>query len=159
MLFFVFGPAGSGKNFVGETIAAHWGYYFWDADLVLSVDMQLAIKNKKAFTQKMRDQLTQRIIDHVTELKKKHHDIVIAQALYKERNRKQIMNALPDTKFFLIQASPNNITARLSKRNNNVDQEYAKKIQLEFEEPLLPHKIIINDSDQRDIIKQFQFFL
>jgi len=156
MLIFLFGHPGVGKNYVGETLASHLGFYFWDADLALTTNMQSYIANKQVFTQEMRDNFVQIIIKNTGELLKKHPDLVIAQALYKEKNRRQLAAAFPEALFIWIKASRKNILTRLKLRNNAVDQSYAEKVQSQFEEPLLSHKIIMNDLDQADIIKQFQ---
>lgn len=159
MVIFLFGEPGAGKNYVGELLSMHFGYYFWDADLALSVEMQNAIINKQVFTQKMRDHFTQVIIGEVKKLKKKYNNVVVSQALFKEKNRLQIAHHFPGALFFLILSSFDKIKERLQIRKSIVDSAYAEKIRSEFEEPLLPHKIIINDSDQEAILKQLRLIL
>jgi gluconate kinase len=156
MIFFLFGPAGVGKNYVAETLATHFGYHFWDADEALPLDMQTYIACKQVFTQEMRDRFTQIIISNTETLAEKYPHLIVTQALYKERNRLQLAEAFPGAQFILIKTKLENIIRRLKKRDNLVDQIYAEKIQSQFEEPLLPHNSIINNADQAEIIKQFQ---
>jgi shikimate kinase len=159
MIIFLFGYPGVGKNYVGETLASYLGFYFWDADLALTSNMQAYIANKQVFSQEMRDQFIQIIIKNTVEFLQKHPNVLITQALYKEKNRVELATAFPEAQFIWIKASPQNILKRLELRNNAVDQTYAEKIQSQFEEPSLPHKLIVNDSDQADIIKQFQLII
>lgn len=154
MLIILFGLAGSGKNFVGEILANHFGYYFWDADAILPVNMQDSIKQKKAFTQTMRDEFTQALIKKIHELFITHKKLVIAQALYKECNREMIQNEFPDAIFILVKADPKIISHRIKNRKSVVDEEYAKKIQSNFEMPLLKHNVIDNNSDENAILLQ-----
>jgi len=159
MLIFLFGEPGTGKNFVGDLLSTHFEYYFWDADLALPLEMKNAIRNKQVFTQKMRDNYTQMIIGEVKNLQKKYNNIVVAQALFKEKNRIQIANQFSEALFILIMSSFDKIQERLQLRKSLVDNDYAEIIRSEFEEPLLSHKIIFNDSDHASIIKQLHLIL
>jgi gluconate kinase len=159
MIVFLMGQPGAGKNYVGEILAAQFGFHFWDADLALTDDMQLAIKNKQVFTQDMRDSYIEKIIENVRLLSAKFDNLVVAQALFKEKNRQQLASAFSKALFVLVQANSDQIIARLRLRNNAVDNDYADKVRLEFETPLLPHKVIINDSDAVRVKEQLQLIL
>ena len=159
MLIFIFGEPGAGKNYVGEILASHFDYYFWDGDIALSEEMKGAIANKKPFTQNMRNDLTSIIIDETKKMVKNYKNVVVAQALFKEKNRKQLANAFPQALFLFIQASREQINSRLQQRNNAVDSAYAQKIQIEFEEPLLPHKMILNNTHQEAVLQQLKIIL
>jgi gluconokinase len=154
MLSILFGLSGSGKNFVGEILARDFGYYFWDADTVLLPEMRECIKQKKPFTQTMRDDFTRSIINKVTELKNQHPKLAIAQALYKEKNRQEILAAFPDAQLVWIKSTPEKIVERLTKRNASIDIEYAQQISRYFEATKLPHLEIVNTSDEQAIINQ-----
>src|SRR5687767_12930795 len=147
MLIFLFGHPGVGKNYVGDVLEQHFDYYFWDADLALTTEMKEYIHKKQIFTQEMRDQFVQIIIKEIAKLLETHKNLVVAQALYKEKNRKQLAKIFPDAKFILIQAQSDNIIARLKRRNNTIDQAYAEMIQSQFEKPLISHSLIINDTN------------
>lgn len=154
MLLILFGLAGVGKNFVGQLIAKHGSYYFYDGDDLLSKEMQEYIQLKKPFAQTMRDEFTNRMIDKIKALQKTHPNIVFAQALFKEKNRKQLLEAFPQAQLILVSSTPEMITSRLKKRNNWIDEEYAKKLQKEFDSPTLPHKEIKNNKGEIEIIQQ-----
>lgn len=157
MLAILFGLSGSGKNFVGNILAKHFGYHFWDADSVLLPEMRQCIEKRELFTQKMRDDFMRVIIAKVTELKKTYPKLAIAQALYKEKNRVQLLDALPDSKLLYIEADPAKIAERLAQGVNKlVDADYARKISQNFEPSRLPHITITNNTDENSIIAQLQ---
>jgi len=159
MLLILFGLSGAGKNFVGEILGKEFGYYFWDADTEISQDMRACILNKQLITQEMRDELTKMIALSITKLKDQYSNIVISQALYKEKNRHQIALLYPDANFILIKATQENIQNRLRQRNDWVDLAYAEKMRLDFEEPKQVDSIIINDIDAAAVISQLRDFL
>jgi len=49
-VLFLFGPPGSGKNFVGELLAAHFGFSFFDADLWLPKELRATLAQGRAFS-------------------------------------------------------------------------------------------------------------
>lgn len=154
MLIILFGLTGSGKTFVGRLLAQQYGYHFWDADTVLTDVMQQSIQEKKPFTQTMRDDFTAITIQTISKLQTNHPNLVVSEALYKEKNRQQIQQAFPDALFIHIKAAPKIISQRIHLRADQVDEEYAKKIALNFEEPQLPHKILKNTGTEAEILKQ-----
>lgn len=156
MIVFLFGQAGVGKNYVGKILAAQFGYYFWDADLALTPEMKVSIARKEIFTQEMRDHFTQIIIQNTQTLSLNHEKLVVAQALYKEKNRNQLVEAFPQAKFILVDADSEKIFERLNKRNNAIDRAYAEKIRTQFEKPLLPYQLLYNNTDEIAIVKQLQ---
>ena len=154
MLIFLFGHPGAGKNYVGKVLSQYFNYYFWDADLALTSAMKACIVNKQVFTQAMRDQFTQLIIENTIQLCHQHQNVAVAQALFKEKNRQQLAAAFPEARFILIEASSQTILTRLRLRNNAVDATYAEKIRAEFEAPQIAYQLLINNSDEKDILYQ-----
>jgi gluconate kinase len=159
MIIVLFGLSASGKNFVGETLAQCFSFHFWDADEILTPEMLASIKEKKPFTQEMRNHFIDKVIHTVSLLKTKHENIVVAQALYREQNRRQILKAHPEAKLVWIRASSRNITSRLKQRDNEIDEVYANKIMSLFEKPEVVHGIIDNDTDRGYVIKQLEALL
>lgn len=152
MLIIIFGLAGTGKNYVGNILKEKFHYQYHDADLWLTSEMNQAILQKQVFTQKMRDDYTNVIISEIKKnLKRNNENIATSQALYKESNRKMILEAfeaLPII-FLQIDSSPEVIRRRLLKRNGAVWVEYANDISKNFE-PMKESnicKIIENDID------------
>lgn len=166
MIYILFGLAGAGKNYVGNILKDKFECHFWDADEALPEEMKKCISEKKPFTQDMRDKFSNIIVSNIQQLKIKHHDrpLIIAQALYKERNRLQISHQIPGVIFVKIDADTSVIQQRLVKRDYGIDKDYAKKISVNFEEPKLPHVVIVNnfnndnDNDHR-LMKQLRNLL
>jgi gluconokinase len=158
MLIILFGLSGAGKNFVGDILSKQFNYHFWDADIALPANMIKAIERQESFTQEMRDNFTNIVIQEISKLKTKYPNIVVAQALYKNKNREQIRAAFPETKLLYIQADLEQIIARLSKRNNKVDIKYAKKISLNFENPDSTQELIENNKNEAEVIEQLEAF-
>src|SRR6185312_6308619 len=156
MLLILFGLSGSGKNFVGEIIAKQFDYYHWDADLALTSAMKEQIPKQELFTQKMRDDFTQLLMAKIIILRQQHKNIVISQALYKEKNRQQIALTYPEAKFIYITATQENIIARLKQRKNFVDEAYAEIMSHEFEVPEKADAIILNNTDTAAIVCQLK---
>ncbi|EKD75376.1 MAG: hypothetical protein ACD_44C00148G0001 [uncultured bacterium] len=159
MLIILFGLSGSGKNFVGEILAKEFHFHYWDADAALPEKMREAIAHKQFFTQAMRDEMTELVIKKIDALQSQHEHLVISQALYKEKNRTTLSIAFPGAIFVHVKTTLENIRTRLNKRKNGISYDYAYQISQFFEEPLLAHKILINESDQNAIIGQIKPWL
>ncbi len=159
MLLILFGPSGSGKNFTAQLLQEQLNFYFWDADQSLTPDMLNAIKNKHHFTETMRDELTQIIINKIKTLQTTHKNIVVSQALYKEKNRMQILSAFPDAKLIQINASPQHIQTRLTNGKHIIPADYAAQIAIHFEPPTIFHGLINNDSDKNNLLRQIEKIL
>ena len=158
MIIILFGLSGTGKNFIGNLFASHFDFHFWDADEALTDEMRKAIANKKLFTQTMRDKLTGIMITYIQQLTTRYPDIVIAQALYKEKNRLQLQQAFPDAQFYWVKTDNSIIIQRKTSPAAVVDIEYANRMASNFEEPKLPHRVLINNDDKVSIINQLKNF-
>ena len=158
MIIILFGLSGAGKNFVGEVLVEHFGYYFWDGDAAVPAKMQRAIQKKLPITQVMRNQMTKKLMEHIVKLQKNDRKLVVAQALYKEENREQILKQFPYAQFIHVQATDQHIHQRLVARGN-LDLDYAQTLKKNFEPPLVPHKNIINNDNAENIVLQWQQIL
>jgi len=156
MLIILFGLAGSGKNFVGEIFHQHpFSFEFMDGDHYLTQEMRDAIASKQSFTQDMRDQFTEELIDKIS--KSNAENLVVASAFYKEKNRQQLLAAFPDAKLILIEADLDHIQNRLLERND-IGPDYAKKIKINFEQPIDFHGTILNNAGKEEVIEQIETF-
>jgi gluconate kinase len=156
---FLYGLAGAGKNFIGFLLEQHFGFYYWDADEALTLQMREYIASKKIFTEAMRDELTQQIIKKIRQLRQQYPQLVVSQALYKNKNRLMILAAFPDMKLVEVKADLNIINKRLQQRSGNVGESYAEQIKSGFEATDIPHEILINNSDKENIEQQLKLLL
>jgi len=158
-LLFVFGTPGVGKSFVGRILHHEYGFFHYDADEDLTEEMITAIKNEVVFSDAMRQQYFDIVVEKTKFLLERNDNIVVTQALIKESNRHQILKALPEIKFIHVTAAVNNINQRLKIRNNWVSIEYADKIRAVFEDPQMPHINIDNNRDKQHIMNQLDALL
>ena len=96
--------------------------------------MEEYIRNKQSFTQAMRDQHAQIVINKISELQKVHPKLVMAHALYREINRQQLQARFSHAKFIHVKAETSIIAQRLKQRDDSVDEHYALKIRANFDE-------------------------
>lgn len=153
-IYLIFGLPGAGKTFIGRIFEKEFGYFFYDGDNELTDDMKDAIKNKIPFTNPMRNKFFQKLISKIKELKKNHPKIVVTQTFIKEKYRKWVIDEIPEARFVLVETKTEIRESRLNKRTDYpLDIEYARGMCLNFDPPLIPHKIIINDAEGKESIK------
>lgn len=153
MLIYLFGLPAAGKNYVGEVLAAEFGYTFYDGDLDLTPEMRDAVRDQRPFTDAMRDRFYSLLVSRIAELRCDHDDLAFCQATFKERHRRQIAEAFPDTVFVLVTADDEVRAARLS-RGNPVTIEYARQIAAFFEPPGHAHFVITNNGGRGEVVRQ-----
>ena len=161
MIIIVIGLTASGKNYVADIIARHFDFHAQDADQWLLEEMKQAILDEKNFTFEMLDDFTKAIIDNIQLLKQKHPKLVISQALYRNKNREEIIRNFPNDQLMFIQVNSNAeiLLERLNKRGDWISPEYAELMH-EYFEPMCNAKKINNNTDgEAEIISQLQKLL
>lgn len=157
MIVIIFGLAASGKTYVGKTLANFSSFHHEDADHWLSPEMKQYIAEKKQFTLEMLEWFTNNIIANINHLRKTHKNLVITQALYRQKNRKMIKEYFQQKDeiiFLQLEADDQIIHDRLIKRADWVFPEYAESMK-KFFEPMEEAKIIRNNKEGEDeIVKQ-----
>lgn len=160
MIIIIFGLAAAGKTYIGKTISDNYNFYHEDADLWLSDDMQNYVKDQKHFTSNMLDDFTKNIIANIENLKNKHKNIAISQALYRTINRNTIKEYFEskgiNILFIQIEASDEVIYQRLVSRGDWILPNYAASMR-KFFQPM-PEAIIIknNQVGNEAIIEQLE---
>ena len=157
----LFGLPGAGKTFVGEVLKEDFGFYLYDGDSSLSEEMKLAIQQKEAITDEMRDVFFQDIIKTTRQLTAKYKKIVVAQTFIKEKYRTLFLQTIPEAKFILVQTSEKIREARLTQRKDYpLDVAYARKMSSNFDVPHIAYTTIDNTSEGKENIqKQLQALL
>ena len=155
-LFILFGPAGVGKNFVGEQLRDHFGFHFYDADSDLTEPMVEAIQKKEVFSDELRNRYFDIVSKRTAHLRKEHSKLVVAQAFGAEQNRLDFKKMFPDVTFVLIKAEKSLVEQRIIERNDWVDVEFCRKIWNTFQTPQLVHEVLDNNDDLQHVVKQLQ---
>lgn len=157
MIVIIFGLAASGKTYVGKTLAKFSSFHHEDADHWLSSEMKQYITEKKQFTLEMLESFTNNIIVNIEQLRKTHKNLVITQALYRQKNRKilkEYFEHKDEILFLQLEVDDQIIHNRLIKRADWVFPEYAESMKKYFE-PMEEAKIIRNNKEgEEEIIKQ-----
>lgn len=157
MLVVLFGLAGSGKTYVGKLLSVKSDFYFWDADEALTDEMKEYIRDKRSFTQAMRDRYFSIVIERMKILCTEHEHVVVSQAFYKNKNREQVLSEFPDSLFIQVSVEFKALLKRLRERNNSVDEDYATQISVNFEAPTHQYYLINNnlENDEESLVRQF----
>lgn len=160
MIFFLFGLLGAGKNFVGKIFAEEFGFNFYDADQDLTPAMTAAIANHRQFSEQMRDEYFEVVISRIAQLKEDHEKLVVAQALFKNRNRAQISTHFPQIRFVWVQADKEVVAHRLRERQGHpADQSYGEMVNKLFEIPNIPCDVLVNNEGKVKVSEQIATLL
>ena len=159
MIVVLFGLLGCGKNYVGK-IFEEFGFHLYDADKDLTPRMKRAIAKQQAFTEQMRDEYFEIVIRKVAELQKSHKDLVVAQALFKNKHRRKILNAFPDATFIWVQCAPELISDRLTARANHIaGKNYGELVNRHFEIPTIACEVLLNNDGREEVLEQIKSML
>jgi len=159
MIIILFGKPGVGKNFVGDVMAKNFGFYHYDADSDLPKYVVDKIKSGQLATDEDREKFYDIVIDNIKKLKKSFKNIVVSQALIKEKHRKMLLEKLPSIKFLWLQADKDIMAKRLLDREHFVSKNYADELDNLFEQPKIVCDIIKNNSTEEAIINQLESIL
>ena len=127
----------------------------------LTEEMKKAIKVQKVFTDQMRKRFFKILINKIQSLSIEYPKLVVAQTFIKEKYRIGLLKKIPETKFILIETKKEIREKRLARRiDYPLDLEYARKMEVNFDKPIINHLMIINNVDgEKDIKKQINLLL
>lgn len=154
----LFGPPGSGKNFVGEFLATHIGFTFFDADAWLPEDLEASLARGEGFTQEQRDRYYAEVASRISEITSRLQGearIVVAQAVIKNRHRRLLLGACPCVRLCWVRSTEEDRRRRLCAGNNLVNARLGAHMASEFEEPDHEHLTFSNsDSTDADTMRE-----
>jgi gluconate kinase len=157
-VIYLFGLTGAGKNFVGDLIGRLSGRFVYHADADMTDDMRAAVAEKKTFTPEMRDRYFEIVANRIAELRRTHPRLVVTQATYKQQHREYLTAQVPDMDLICVTASDAKIVKNLIHRGDAVTPEYAARMRVNFESPPKNSKVIVNESDEAEIVSQLNKF-
>jgi carbohydrate kinase (thermoresistant glucokinase family) len=148
MIKFLFGKAGSGKTHIGEAASRSYGFHFHDADQDLPEAFRQAIAAGGGVTEKMRQEYLEAMIVTIRRLASEHANVCVSQALFRDRMRLRILQAVPAVEFVWVDAPDDVLWARLEARGGHIaSRPYAQMVNRLFEAPTVPHARFINDGN------------
>lgn len=157
MFLIFFGLPGAGKSYAARVIARKFKLSFHDGDDDLPDSMRAAIAASAPLADALRDEFFAALIEHVRNLREDGHPLAVAQTFVKEKYRRQVLDAFPEARFILVEASEEVREHRLAHRTKGarLDPVYARRMAAIFEPPGIPHDVLRNDSDgESEIIGQ-----
>ncbi len=153
-LWIFFGKAGAGKNYAARIFALAFNWHFYDADSDLTPEMLDAIRQRREFSDAMRDRYFAVVRARARELLEQHGKVALAQALFKNRNRQDFLDQFPCARFIWVDADRALLESRVLRRDNAVTLEYARKINAYFEMPDFDCYRVINNRGEQEILAQ-----
>lgn len=154
-VIFLFGLAGAGKSFVGDALAARFGWKVYHADADLTTEMRQAIAEKRLFTPQMRDKYFEIVASTILELKREQVPLIVTQAAYKQQHRKFLKEKIQRLDFVCVSAPEQVILERLRQRGDAVSPDYAQQMLKNFEPPVAGEKVLNNVGSAASVIDQF----
>lgn len=158
MLIVLFGKPGVGKTHIGKLLQAHYGYFFYDADIDLTPAALAAIQMQEVFSPAVEDEFVEIVIKRIKQLQKRHKHLIVAQAFGREAPRIKLFNAFKTAQFYFIDMPDKLADQRLLERQDWVDINYANKIRQAYEAPKIPHRVVYNSKDDNYVLQQFKAF-
>lgn len=155
VLYILFGLPGAGKTFAGEIFKKEFGFYLYDGDIDMPLDLRQAIIAGQMVTDNMRNRFFGRLIKKISLLTKNHNKLVVTQTFIKEKYRRQLLKNVPHARFILIESNIKIRERRLIKRKyfpSNLG--YARKMNNLFDAPKIDHLIITNNKEGAEQIKR-----
>lgn len=160
-LIIVFGLPATGKTYVSSILHLCFGYFFYDGDNELTEEMKTAIKIRTFFTEEMRNVFFNKLIQKIVELSLEHEKLVISQTFIKEKYRKQLLSQLPSAMFIFVKTPDEIREKRLLERTEYpLDLQYSQQMVAYFDEPEIPHEVVMNHKDgDEEIVQQLKLIL
>jgi gluconate kinase len=148
MIKLLFGKAGSGKSYIGKLASLTYGFHFHDADEDLPERFRRAIENQEKVTDEVREEYIEIVIATIRRLMLTHKDICICQALFRNKYREKILEAIPSVDYVWDDAPDDLILSRLENRAGHLaPRGYAEMVNKIFEMPTVAHVKFENGND------------
>ncbi|HAT8123723.1 hypothetical protein SC404_10820 [Legionella pneumophila serogroup 1] len=161
-IYFLFGKTGSGKSYIGELLR-QLSIVHIDGDNHITPKMRDCLIEDEQMTPEMIDEFVDVLIDviKIQKTKTPNESFVISQAMYLDKHRLKLLNAIPELKFVMIDVTPvlraSRITNRFRNQESKVSLRYANKMDIFFEYP--SHETIRlenNQSSDETLIEQIR---
>lgn len=152
MLLIIFGLPGAGKSYLGNLLQKTFGFFHYDGDHALPINMKKMLLRGKQITDRQRSIFFNKLLQQVKKIAIQQKDIAVSQTFIKEKYRKAFLEQFPDARFLLIESNADIRRERLKQRKVGffLDLEYVKNMEKIFESPEIKHTILINEKDGKE---------
>jgi gluconokinase len=158
--WFFFGQIGAGKSSLGAAAARAWGIPFHEGDEDLPPSVIAAIKERRPFTDALRDEFAAVLADRISHLGQRHPQFILAQGLFYNRQRRALLARHPDLRFVWIRAQTPILEDRVSRRSHPLaDLAYARLANPHFEVPNIPHDVLENNGTEQEGLEKLSKIL
>lgn len=153
--WFLFGQIGAGKSSLGAAAAQAFGLPFHEGDHDLPPSVLAAIRERRRFTDELRDEFAAILADRIEELAGRHERFLIAQGLFYNRQRHALRARHPALQFVWVRTAPSLIENRVQLRQHPLaDASYARLANPHFEVPDFPHLVLDNDGTPEEGVRK-----
>jgi len=155
-IYFLFGKTGAGKSYIGKLLE-QLNILHIDGDTHITSRMRDCLNEAEQMTPDMIDEFVDALIQVINRQKEKNptQSFVISQAMYLDKHRLRLLNAIPELQFVLIDVPQplreSRISSRFLNRESKVSLDYAIRMDSFFQPPS-HEKILIENTQGPDEI-------
>jgi gluconokinase len=151
MLIVLMGIPGTGKTTLGKILAEDLGFVFYDIDDHMPTKYKLKMRNNQILSDEERDDYMFSIIQELKKISEKS-SVVTALVIFREKDRKKIVELVNDTCLFKLVAPIEVLANRLKNRKNHFCSEEILRKTFEKEESILIEHFKIDVNRPIDVI-------
>lgn len=159
-IYFLFGPTGTGKSYVGDLLSKKTGLLHIDGDKYITPLMRNALAQETPITREMIDEFVWVLVDKIKAqlAKDAKASFIISQAMYMNEHRQILLDAFPgNMQLILIQSDEKIRKSRILSRYNagksKVTVKCAEEMDPKFEAP--DHDFnVLDNNDQDELLYQ-----
>lgn len=161
MFLIIFGLPGVGKSYLGNVLQKTFGFFHYDGDDALPINMKRLLLKGKPITDRQRSIFFNRLTQQVKKIGVQHANVAVSQTFIKEQYRLRFAKYFPHGTFLLVDTNTRIREKRLSQRKTfPLKKEYWDAMALMFEPPGIPYLTIKNNaSGDKMLITQLQSLL
>jgi adenylate kinase family enzyme len=161
-IYFLFGKTGAGKTYVANLLSEKKGLLHIDGDEHITEEMREALRSDTQMTREMIKAFIENLIMVIQDQRVRSPDtsFIVSQALYIDCLRHRLLEAFPNELVFVWidteqSLREKRISARFFSRDSKVTPSYAKDMDSFFETPTHPHKKLMNNGDDNQVVNTF----
>lgn len=153
MLLIIFGLPGAGKSYLGTVLQKTFGFFHYDGDKALPMNMKKALLRGQRITDRQRSIFFNRLLQQIKKISARKKDIAVSQTFIKEQYRLLFAKNFPNATFLLVRTNTRIREKRLSERKTfPLEKEYQHAMSFMFEPPGIAHIIINNHASGKKIL-------